>query len=115
LAALRAGSAFLVNATPSTRQTLTSIVPQMLNVLPPILGDPTKDVAATQALESLGELAAECSSVFHSTIPALIEFMTSIMRNTTLENAVRHFCSGATFNPSRNFPCCYAQEYNLMP
>ncbi|KAH6590949.1 hypothetical protein BASA50_008949 [Batrachochytrium salamandrivorans] len=90
LAALRAGSAFLVNATPSTRQTLTSIVPQMLNVLPPILGDPTKDVAATQALESLGELAAECSSVFHSTIPALIEFMTSIMRNTTLENAVRH-------------------------
>ncbi|EGF83115.1 hypothetical protein BATDEDRAFT_33995 [Batrachochytrium dendrobatidis JAM81] len=90
LVALKAGSDILINAEESSLSSLGTVVPHMLNIIPSIVMDPSKDEESKAALDALGELALNCSSVFKGTHQTLISFMTTVMKNTNLDSAVRH-------------------------
>ncbi|KAL2911866.1 importin subunit beta-3 [Polyrhizophydium stewartii] len=92
LAAVKASSYFLIEADDKARQSMAGLVPQMLNVLPPILSDSTQEEAANEALGYLIDLAESHHELFRSSIPQLLEFMIATMRNADLEDNTRQTC-----------------------
>ncbi|KAI8924999.1 armadillo-type protein [Entophlyctis helioformis] len=92
LAALRAAAYYLIDAEPSARDSMTDLVPLMLGTLPPVLADPNMELSATDAIGYLIELAEAFPKLFRPVVPQVVEFMTSVMKNTDMENGVRQTC-----------------------
>eukprot|EP00842_Homolaphlyctis_polyrhiza_P004970 jgi/Hompol1/5474/HPOL_001964-RA len=92
LAALKACSAYLIELEDSPRQVMAGLVTLMLNTLPPIVLDASKDEMANESLSYLIDLAEAHPKLFKSVLPQVVQFMTLAMNNTEIENSTRQSC-----------------------
>ncbi|KAJ3084297.1 hypothetical protein HK102_000705 [Quaeritorhiza haematococci] len=89
LAALKAIVFFLLAANQQSRNAMADLVPQMLNLLPPILATQNED-AVVDAFTYFIDLAGTYPKLFRGVLPQLVAFVAEIMKNTDLETGTKH-------------------------
>ncbi|OLL23441.1 Importin subunit beta-3, partial [Neolecta irregularis DAH-3] len=88
LIALKSFASFLVSMDTQSAKRFTTLLPSMMNVLPP-LARPECVEDLIQALIAVVELAGEHGRIFAALFPSLIQFCISVVKNKELEDMAR--------------------------
>lgn len=88
LAAVQAFSIYLITVGEETRSRFETVVPALMNVLPPLLQAQDSE-GLTFALNALSELVEAYPKIFKSMFASMVNFCIAVIRNKELENAAR--------------------------
>lgn len=88
LAAVQALCTYLVNATDDDRTGMASVIPALMNVLPPLL-ETADSESLTSALIAVNELVEVYPKIFKSLFSSMVNFCITVVRSKDLENAAR--------------------------
>lgn len=89
LAALSASVQYLCICKSSTRNELSDLLPLILNVIPSVISDSSREENAVDGLTTIIDLAASYPKLFKQVLPQTVEFMISQMKNTDLEDGMQ--------------------------
>lgn len=92
LACLKAATQFLAVTGPLPDKSHQTLIPLLLNILPPIISDPSHEDGAVEAIGHFISLGETHPKIFSSVLPTLVAFMCAQMKNDSLEDGTRQIC-----------------------